>query len=69
MNNVFVELQNSYFFCLKTTPGNNEELIPYQPILWHVFTNIIDKNKKQFYIQIAKSIPSYDLVSNYGKIC
>ena len=56
-------------FSPKTTPANNEEPKPYQPVLWRVFTNTIDKNGKQFYIEIAKSIPSYDLVLHYGKTC
>ena len=69
MNDVFVELQDVYFFSPKTTPANNEEPKPYQPVLWRVFTNIIDKNRKQLYIEIAKSIPSYDLALDYGKTC
>ena len=69
MNDVFVELQDVYCFSPKTTPANNEEPKPYQPVLWRVFTNIIDKNRKQLYIEIAKSIPSYDLALDYGKTC
>ena len=68
MNYVFVELQDAYL-SPKTTPANDEESKPYQPVLWRVFTNIIDKNRKQFYIQIAKSIPSYNIVLTYGKTC
>ena len=67
--NVFVELRDAYFFSPKTTPANDEESKPYQPVLWRVFTNIIDKNREQFYIQIAKSIPSYNIVLNYRKTC
>ena len=63
MNDVFVELQDAYFFCLNTTPANNKEPIACQSVLWSVFTNII------FYIQTAKSIPSYDLVLKDGKTC
>ena len=48
MNDVFVELQDAYFFSRKTTPANDEEPKPYQPVLWRVFTNIIDRNNKQF---------------------
>ena len=69
VNDVFVELQDVYFFSPKTIPANDKEPKPYQPVLWRVFTNIIDKIRKQFYIQIAKSIPSYDIVLNYGKTC
>ena len=43
MNDAFVELQDAYFFCLNTTPANNKEPKPYQPVLWRVFTNIIEK--------------------------
>ena len=57
------------FFSPKTIPANNEEPKPYQPVLWRVFTNIIDKNRKKIYIEIAKSISSYDLVLDYGKTC
>ena len=69
MNDVFFELQNAYFFCPKTTPANNEQPKPYQPVLWRVFTKIIDKDKKKIFIEIAKSIPKYDLVLDYGKTC
>ena len=43
MYEVFVELQNAYLFSPKTTQANSEEPIPYQPVLWRVFTNVIDK--------------------------
>ena len=43
MYEVFVELQNAYLFSPKTTQANSEEPIPYQPVLWCVFTNVIDK--------------------------
>ena len=46
------------FFSPKTIPANNEEPKPYQPVLWRVFTNMIDKNRKKIKIAIAKSIPS-----------
>ena len=67
--NVFAELQDVYFFHPKKDLANNEESKPYQPVLWHVFTSIIDKNKKQFCIQIAKSIHSDNLILDYGKTC
>ena len=47
MADVFTELQDSYFFYPNTSSANNEEVIPYQPILWRVFTSIIDKNNKK----------------------
>ena len=48
MADVFTELQDSYFFYPNTSVANNEEVIPYQPIFWHVFTSIIDKTIKSF---------------------
>ena len=36
MTDMFVELQDSYFFYPKTCPANNQENIPHQPVLWHV---------------------------------
>ena len=46
MSDVFTELQDSYFFYPKTSVADNHEKIPYQPVLWHVFTSVIDKNNK-----------------------
>ena len=62
MHEVFVELQDAYLFSTKTTQANSHEPIPYQPVLWRVFTNVIDKNTKKIYIVIAKSVPNNDLV-------
>ena len=47
MSDVFTELQDSYFFCLKTSVANNHEDIPYQPMFWRVFTSATDKNYKK----------------------
>ena len=69
MSDVFTELQDSYFFYPKTSVANNHEEIPYQPVLWRVFTSVIDKNNKKFRIEIGKSIPHCGLVLNYGKTC
>ena len=66
---VFTELQDSYFFYPKTSVANNHENRPYQPILWRVFNSVINKNNKNFRIEIAKSIPHSGLVLNYGKAC
>ena len=68
MSDIFTELQNNYFFYAKTSVANNLEEIPYQPVLWRVFTSAIDKNKK-IRIEIGKSIPHCGLVLNYGKTC
>ena len=67
MADVFTELQGRYFFYPNTSVVNNQEVIPYQPILWRVFTSIIDKNNKKFRIEIGKSIPKHGLVLDYGK--
>ena len=49
MSDVFSELQGSYFFYPRTDYANNQEDIPYQPILWKMFTSVIDKNNKISY--------------------
>ena len=67
MSYVFAEFQDSYFFYPRTDAANNEEETPYQPILWRIFTSVIDKNNKRFRIEIGKSIPNRGLVLNYGK--
>ena len=69
MSDVFAELQDSYFFYPRTDAANSQEEIPYQPILWRIFTSVIDKNNKRFHIEIGKSIPNQGLVLNYGKTC
>ena len=40
---VFSELQGSWFFYPKTTVANNFDQIPYQSVLWCIFTSILDK--------------------------
>ena len=69
MSDIFTELQDSYFFYLKTSVANNQEKIPYQPVLWRVFNSVINKNNNKYRIDIGKSIPHRDLVLNYGKTC
>ena len=69
MSDVFTELQESYFFYPKTSVANNQEEIPYQPVLWRIFTSVIDKNNKKFRIEIGKPIRQRGLVLNYGKTC
>ena len=44
---VFIELQDSYFFCPNTSVANNHEQVPYQPILWRVFNSVIDKKSQK----------------------
>ena len=55
-------------FYPRTDPANSQEEISYQPILWRIFTSVIDKNKR-FWMEIGKSIPNRGLVLNYGKTC
>ena len=62
MNDVYVELKDAYFFSLNTNVANNVEFKSYQPVLWRVFTNITDKNRRQFYTGIAKPVPSDNLI-------
>ena len=64
MTDIFTELQESYFFYPKTDVANNHEEIPYQSILWRIFTSVTDKNNKKFCIEIGKSIPNRGLVLN-----
>ena len=52
MHEVFVELQDAYFFSSKTTQANSHEPIPYQPVLWCVFKNVIDKNRKKITLEL-----------------
>ena len=56
---MFECLQNSYFFNPRTD-------MPYQPILWRVFTQNIDKTCDKYRLQIAKTVKSSNLVLNYG---
>ena len=67
MSHVFVELQDSYFFIPNTKVSNNYEDKPYQPVMWHVYNR--PSNKKEFRIEIAKSIPHIGLVLDYGQTC
>ena len=69
MTDVFIELQDSYFFYPNTSVANNHEQVPYQPILWRAFNSVIDKKSQKFCIEIGKSIPHIALVLNYGKTC
>ena len=69
MSDVCIELKDAYFCSPNNNVANNAESKPYQSVLWRVFTSIIDKNRRQFYIGIAKSDPSDNLILNYGKTC
>ena len=52
----FLSCKTGGFFYPKTTVANNHDEIPYQPVLWHVFTSILDKKNRKFRLEIAKSI-------------
>ena len=67
MTDVFTELQGSFFFYPKQSLANNDDPIPYQPVLWRVFNNVIDKKNKKFRIEIVKLSPRTGLVLDYGK--
>ena len=67
MADVFVELQDNFLFYPKTSVANNFDEVPYQPILWRISNSVIDKNNKNFRIEIGKSIPHTGSVLNYGK--
>ena len=56
MSDVFTESQDSYFFYPKTSVANNHEEVPYQPVLWRVFTSVIDKNNKKFQIEMGRHV-------------
>ena len=53
MSDVFNKLQGSYFFHPKTSVANNQEEIPYQPVLWRVFNSVINKNNNKFQFLIV----------------
>ena len=57
------------FFYPKQSLANNDDPIPYQPVLWRVFNSVIDKKNKKFRIEIDKSIQHTGLVLGYGKTC
>ena len=69
MTYVFTELQDNFFFYPKQSLANNDDPVPYQPVLWRVFNSAIDKKNKKLRIEIDKSIPHIGLVLDYGKTC
>ena len=64
MNDVFVELQDAYFFQPNTRPIEDKT---YQPVMWCVFNSTIDRNTKNFRVEIAKSIPHVRFVLDYNE--
>ena len=59
----FSELKDAYFFTPKTEAIDNTD-IPFQPVLWRVFSA-----KTEINIQIAKSKKSIDIITDYGEVC
>ena len=55
------------FFYPKTTLANNHDEIPYQAVLWCIFTSARNKRNEEFRIEIAKSIPNTGLILDYGQ--
>ena len=51
MSDVFSELQDSWFFYPKTTLTNNHDEIPYQPVLWRIFTSTLNKRNEKVRIE------------------
>ena len=54
------------FFIQKLLANNHDE-IPYQPVLWRIFTSTLNKRNEKFRIEIAKSILNTGLVLDYGQ--
>ena len=70
MHDVFVDLQDAYFFQPNTNRLINNEDKPFQPVMWRVFNSTIDRNTKKCRIEIVKSIPHVGLVLDYnGQAC
>ena len=62
LTKAYDELKSAYFFSARKD-------MPYQPILWKIFTNVIDKtNKIIFRIEIGKTVKAFNLVYN-GETC
>ena len=56
------ELKSAYFFSARKDK-------PYQPILWRIFTDVIDKNNKIIFgIEIEKTVKAFNLVYD-GERC
>ena len=56
LTKAYDELKSAYFF-----PARKD--MHYQPILWQIFTDVIDKNNKIiFRIEIVKAVKAFNLV-------
>ena len=67
MSDVFAKLHDSYFFYPNSHQANNQKEVPCQPILWRIFSSVIDKSNKKFRIETGRSITNLGLVLNHGK--
>ena len=56
MTDVFTELQDSFLFYSKQSFTNNDDPVPYQPVLWHVFNSVIDKKIKNFALKLVNRV-------------
>ena len=63
VSHIFSELKDAYFFTPKTEAIHNTD-IPFQPVLWRVFSA-----KTEINIQIAKSKKSIGIITDYGEVC
>ena len=63
----FLNCKTVIFFYPKASVANNHDEIPYQPVLWRIFTSTLNKRNERFRIEIAKSIPNTGLVLDYGQ--
>ena len=63
MNDVFVQLQDAYFFQPNYNLSDDKT---YQPVMQRVFNSTIDRNTKKFRVEIAKPISHGGLVLDYN---
>ena len=62
LTKAYNELKSAYFFSARKD-------MPYYPILWRIFTDVIGKNDKIiFRIEIGKTVKAFNLVYN-GETC
>ena len=47
--------------------ANNHDEIPYESVLWRIFTSTLNKRNERFRIDIAKLIPNTGLVLDFGQ--
>ena len=52
-------------FFIQKLLANNRDEIPYQPVLWRIFTSTLNKRNEKVRIEIAKSVPNTGFVLDY----